>query len=93
LTWTSRLATPAKIDRQNAKPGCLQRSCLLLPTPLIETATVSQHDGTVAFSIQVGMDKPAVLRRKRNVLLRRGESAQCGSGNDGSKSEHKSLNR
>jgi hypothetical protein len=35
-----------------------------------------QHNATVAFSINVGVDESPVLGRKRDALLRRDESLQ-----------------
>src|SRR5262245_34735063 len=66
----ARLTSPAKINGQNAKPRFDQYLCLFLPTLLCETASVRQHYSSVAFSIQVGVDKPAVLGRKGNLFRR-----------------------
>jgi len=88
LARASRLPVAAEIEGQHAESVLRQHPRLLLPTLLVETAPVSQHDAVVAFSVDVSVDEPSVLGRKGDALLRRGEPRQKETCQDRSKGEH-----
>jgi hypothetical protein len=70
LAGASRITVATKVDGQNTKPGLGQLLRLLLPTFLIEPASMSQHDTTVPDPVQVAMNETSVLRPKVDTLRR-----------------------
>ena len=65
-----RLPVAAKIDGQHAEPCLCKRFRLLAPTLLGEAPSMSEHDGSITFSVEVGVKAIAIWGRKRNRLLR-----------------------
>ncbi len=76
LTRSAGLPVASEIDREDAKPGVGENPRLLLPTLFVELASMSQHNSTSAAAVQVGVNVPTVLSRKRNVLLSRREGCE-----------------
>ena len=90
LTWAADWPYPRKSIASTRKPCSLERHRLLLPTLLVETATVSKHNPPVPIPVQIGVDEPAVPRRESDVLLRGGESRQENDRNHHAQSKHAS---
>ena len=70
IAWPFRLADPAEIQGEHTKTRFGKGSSLLLPTCLIEAASVSQNDCAVPSFIKVCVNYAPIIRRKGNRLLR-----------------------
>jgi hypothetical protein len=56
LAGAARLAVTTEVDGQDTESGFHQGLRLFFPTLLVKAAPVSQHDPSVAFAVQVGVD-------------------------------------
>ncbi len=88
LAWTSGFAVAAEVERQYSK-SC-RRECLSLPLPtlLVETAAMGQHDTSVTFSVDVSVNNASILGRKGNGLLRGGTAGKQQCQNDRDERTH-----
>jgi hypothetical protein len=68
VAGASRFAVAAEVDGQHSKPCRDQDSSLFLPAFLVELTAMGQHNISVAFSVNIGVDQASVLGRKRHSL-------------------------
>ncbi len=60
LARTGRAAESAEVDCQNSESRGHQSSGLIPPTLLVKSAAVSEHNGAVAFAIEVGANSSTI---------------------------------
>ncbi len=65
------ITAPTEIDSNDTESSFCQCFRLCCPTLLVEPASVSEHDGAVTSSVDIGVDDTSVLGRKGNVLWAR----------------------
>src|SRR5579864_4254619 len=63
-----------EVNGQRTESSVHQSKCLLLPTSLLEPASVSKHDAPIGGSIQVRVDGPSVHGLKGDGILRADQS-------------------